>query len=82
MKQQLLNKLFQKTNNEATICWQERLNDLNETLPANIEADINYTGIKLSSQLSNVKDPTPFKEQHHLIYRSVGNNDNCNDDHI
>ena len=55
---------------------------LKKTLPANIEADIIYTGTKLSSQLNNIKDPTPFEEQHDLIYHSVCNNDNCNDDYI
>ena len=55
---------------------------LKKTLPANIEADIIYTGTKLSSQLNNTKDPTPFEEQHDLIYHSVCNNDNCNDDYI
>ena len=54
---------------------------LKKTLPINIEADI-YTGTKLSSQLNNIKDPTPLEEQHDLIYHSVCNNDNCNDDYI
>ena len=55
---------------------------LKKTLPANIEADIIYTGTKLSSQLNNIKDPTPFEEQHDLIYHSVCNNENCNDNYI
>ena len=55
---------------------------LKKTLPANLEADIIYTGTKLSSQLKNIKDPTPFEEQHDLIYHSVCNNDNFNDDYI
>ena len=55
---------------------------LKRTLPANIEADIIYTGTKLSSQLNNIKDPTLFEEQHDLIYHSVCKNDNCNDDYI
>ena len=54
--------------------------DLNETLLANMEADIIYTGTKLSSRLSNIKDPTPSKEQHDLIYRSLSFN--CNVDHM
>ena len=41
-----------------------------------------YTGKKLFSQLNNIKDPTPFEGQHDLVYRSVCNNDNCNDDYI
>ena len=44
---------------------------LKKTLPANIEADIIYTGTKLSSQLKNIKNPRPFEEQHDLIYHSV-----------
>ena len=55
---------------------------LQKTLPANIEADIIYKGTKLSSQLNNIKGPTPFEEQHHLIYHSDCNNENCNDDYI
>ena len=54
--------------------------DLSETLPANMEADIIYTGTKLSSRLSNINDSTPFKEQHDLIYRSLSFN--CNVDHM
>ena len=54
---------------------------LKKTLPANIEADIIYTGTKLSSQLNNIKDPTPFEEQHDRIYHSVCNNDNRKDDY-
>ena len=54
--------------------------DLNETLLANMEADIIYTGTKLSSRLSDIKDPTPSKEQHDLIYRSLSFN--CNVDHM
>ena len=55
---------------------------LKKTLPTNLQADINYTESKLSSQLNNIKDPTPFEEQHDLIYHSVCNNDNCNYDYI
>ena len=55
---------------------------LKKILPANIEADIIYAGTRLFSRLNNVKDPTPFEEQHDLIYHSVCNNDNCNDDYI
>ena len=53
-----------------------------KTLPANLEADIIYTGAKLSLQVNNIKDPTSFEEQHDLIYHSVCNNDNCNDHYI
>ena len=55
---------------------------LKKTLPAIIERDIIYTETNLSSQLNNIKDPTPFEEQHDLIYHSVCNNDNCKDDYI
>ena len=55
---------------------------LKKTLLANIEADIIYTGTELSSQLNNIKDPTPLEEQHDLIYHSVCNNDNCDGDYI
>ena len=54
---------------------------LKKTLPANLVEDI-YTGKKLSSQLNNIQDPTPFEEQHELIYHSVCSNDNCIDDNI
>ena len=53
-----------------------------KTLPANLEADIIYTGRKLFSQLNNIKDPKPFEEQHDLTYHSVCNNDNGNSDYI
>ena len=48
---------------------------LKKTLPVNLEANIIYTGTKLSSQLNNIKDSTPFEEQHDLLYNSVCNND-------
>ena len=55
---------------------------LKKTLPANLDADIIYTGKKLSSHLNNIKDPTPFEEQHDLTCHSVCNNDKYNDDYI
>ena len=55
---------------------------LKKTFPANIEANIIDTGTKLSSQLNNIKDSTPFEEQHTLMYHWVSNNGNSNDDHI
>ena len=55
---------------------------LKKTLAANIKVDIIYTGTKLSSQLNDIKDPTPFEKQHDLIYHSVCNNEICNDDYI
>ena len=57
-------------------------NHLKKTLPVNLEADIVYTGTKLYSQLNNIKDPTPFAEQHDLMYHFVCNNDNCNGDYV
>ena len=54
--------------------------DLKKTLPANVEADIISTITKFSSKLNSIKDPTPLEVQHDLIYHSVCNNDNCNDD--
>ena len=51
-------------------------------LPANLEADVIYRGTKLYSQLNNIEDPTLFEEQHDLIYNSVSNSDNYNDDYI
>ena len=54
--------------------------DLKKTLPANVDADIISTITKLSSQLNSIKDPTPLEVQHDLIYHSVCNSDNCNDD--
>ena len=56
---------------------------LKKTLPANLETDITeHTGTKLSSQFNNIKDPTLFEEQHDLVYHSVCNNGNCNEDYI
>ena len=39
--------------------------NLQRALPINIQTRIIYTGTKLSPQLKNMKDPTPFEEQHH-----------------
>ena len=55
---------------------------LQKTLPANIEADIIYKGRKFSPQFNNIKDPTPFEEQHNLIHHSICNNDNCKNYYI
>ena len=68
--------------------WEKLLNykilkkNRKKTLLADIEADIIYTGTELSSQLNNIKDPTPLEEQHDLIYHSVCNNDDCDGDYI
>ena len=90
MKQQLLKKVIQKkqimnlpyAGEKGCSIIKSLKKHLKKTLPANIEADIIYTGTKLSSQLNNIKDPTPFEEQHDLIYHSVCNNENCNDNYI
>ena len=38
--------------------------NLQRELPVNIQTRIVFTGTKLSSQLRNIKDPTPFEEQY------------------
>ena len=43
---------------------------------------IAYTGTKLSSQLRNIKDPTPFEEQHDIVYQSFCSAENCNENYI
>ena len=35
-----------------------------------IQTRIVYTGTKLSSHLRNIKDLTPFEEQHNIVYHS------------
>ena len=90
MKQQLLKKVIQKkqimkppyAGEKGCSIIKSLKKHLQKTLPANIEADIIYKGTKLSSQLNNIKDPTPFEEQHDLIYHSICNTDNCNYDYI
>ena len=44
--------------------------NLKGALPTNIQTRIVYTGTKLSSQLKNIKDSTPFEEQHGAVYHS------------
>ena len=44
-----------------------------------------HTHTHISSKLSrkfNVKDETPFEEQHDLLYRAVCANDNCTEDYV
>ena len=43
---------------------------------------IAYTGTKLSSQLRNIKNPTPFEEQHDIVYQSFCSAENCNENYI
>ena len=53
--------------------------NLQRVLPVNIQTHIVYTGTKLSSQLRNIKDPTPFEEQHDIVYHSFCSAENCNE---
>ena len=41
-----------------------------------------YTGTKSSSQLKNIKDPTPSEEQHDIVYHSFCSAENCNENYI
>ena len=43
---------------------------------------IAYTGTKLSSQLRNIKNPTPFEEQHDIVYQSFCSAENGNENYI
>ena len=54
---------------------------LKKTLPSNVKADIVYTSSKLSCKF-NVKDKTPFEEQHDLLYRAVCATDSCTEDYV
>ena len=56
--------------------------NLKRAFPVNIQKRIVYTGIKLSSQLRNVKDATPFEEQHDIVYHYFSCAENCNENHI
>ena len=56
--------------------------NLQRVLPVNIQTRIVYTGTRLSSQLRNIKDPTPFEEQHDIVYRSFCSAENCNENYI
>ena len=56
--------------------------NLERVLPVNIQARIVYTGTKLSSHLRNIKDPTPFEEQHDIVYHSFCSAENCNENYI
>ena len=56
--------------------------NLKRALPTNIQTRIVYTGTKLSSQLKNIKDSTPFEEQHDIRYHSFCSVGNCNENYI
>ena len=38
--------------------------------------------MKLLYQLRNIKDPTPFEEQHDIVYHSFFSAENCNENYI
>ena len=63
------------------ICVKPLKTHLNKTLPSNVKVDIVYTGSKLSCKF-NLKDKTPFEEQHDLFYRAVCATDNCTEDYV
>ena len=54
---------------------------LKNTLQSNVKADIVYTSSKLSCKFK-VKNKTPFKEQHDLLYRAVCATDSCTEDYV
>ena len=56
--------------------------NLQRALPINTQTRIAYTGTKLSSQLKNIKDPTPFEKQHDIVYHSFCSAENCNENYI
>ena len=56
--------------------------NLQRVLPVNIQTRIVYTGTNLSSHLRNIKDPTPFEEQHDIVYHSFCSPENCEENYI
>ena len=56
--------------------------NLQRALPINIQTRIVCTGTKLSSQLKNMKDPTPFEEQHDIVYHFFYSAENCNENYF
>ena len=50
--------------------------------PINIQARIVCTATKLSCQLKNIKDLTPFEEQHDTVYQSFCSDENCNENYM
>ena len=56
--------------------------NLQRVLPVYIQTHLVYTGIKLLSQLRNIKDPTTFEEQHDIVYHSFCSAENCNENYI
>ena len=56
--------------------------NLQRVLPVNIQTCIVHTRTKLSSQLRNIKDPTPFEEQHDIVYHSFCSAENSDENYI
>ena len=56
--------------------------NLQRALPTNIQTHIVYTGTNLSSQFKNIKNLTPFQEQHDSVYHSFFSAKNCNENYI
>ena len=52
--------------------------NLQRAVPINIQTRIVYTRTKFSSQVINMKDATPFEEQHDIVYHSFCSAENCN----
>ena len=55
--------------------------NLQRVLPVNIQICTVYTGNKLSCHLRNIKDLTPFEEQHYFVYHSFSA-ENFNENYI
>ena len=56
--------------------------NLQSVLPVNIQTRTVYTETKLSSQLRNIKNPTPFEEQHDIVYQSFCSAENFSKNYI
>ena len=56
--------------------------NLQIVLSVNLQPRIVYTGTKLLYQLKNIKDPTPFEEQHYIVYHSFCSAKKCNENYI
>ena len=65
---------------EKSTMLESLKNDLRRTLPSNIQTEIVYNSMKLSSLLNNSKDVTAFEEKHDVAYRSVCATADCNAD--
>ena len=55
--------------------------ELRKTHPENIKVEVIYTGTKLGYQF-NIKDPTPKRYNHNVIFHTVLPQANCNEDYI